>query len=244
MECGGERETERDSIVIDGEEVPYEVTRCRRKTIEIVVEPGILRVRCPAGTSGEYIRGALTRHGGDISKRRRLLEEDAEGAEGADGAEEPPLTHLMYRGKRRAIVITDGPPSFELKGGKFLVSEEGGEATNKSIRQAYRAWMKARAEKYLPGRAVKLGDLHGIWPKKITVRQQSTRWGSATSKGALSLNAMILVLPTRLADYVILHELCHLIYTNHSPQYWEMLESVYPDVEWAKRELQKYADDV
>jgi len=238
MECGGEGEGARGSVAVGGEEIGCEAAGGRRRAAGMVVEPGLLRVRCPAGASREPAVAALGRREGGAAKSRRPPER------GGGRPKAARVTHFLYRGRRREVVVTDGPPSFGLKGGKFLVSETRGKGRNERIIRAYRAWMMARAEKSLPRRAVALGDKHGIWPRRVTVRQQSTRWGSATSRGALSLNAMILVLPPRLADYVILHELCHLAYANHSPEYWEMLGSVYPDVEWAKRELKKYADDV
>lgn len=202
-------------------------------------QPDPLLIGCPAtATAAERIRAILARNGGGVLRRLGR----AEAAPGRRRA--APRESLLYRGRRHPIVVTGGPPSFELRGGRFLVSTTVDGRVHERIDAAHRAWLLGRATSYLPRRAVDLGDRHGIWPSRITVRQQSTRWGSATSRGSLSLNAMLMILPPRLCDYAILHELCHIVYPNHSGEFWALLEDVYPDVEWAKRELRKYADEV
>lgn len=238
MASPGRRATAQDRIVLGGREIHYEIAWSDRTTAEIQIEPEGLRVRCPLSATRARIRGILARHGRDIL--RNLARAEASRARGRAR----PRESLLYRGKRLPIVVTEGPPSFELKGGKFLVSTTVDGRVHERIDTAHRAWLMGRATSYLPRRAVDLGDRHGIWPSRITVRQQSTRWGSATSKGSLSLNAMLMILPPRLCDYAILHELCHIIYPNHSGAFWGLLETVYPDLEWAKRELKKYSDEV
>lgn len=235
MGRGGGRKAARNGTAAGGKKAPNGKTRRKRKAAKTAVGPGAPRTRRPARSAAEPVRGAPVRRkvrvakGGKPTKRKKAKLSNAH------------VTHLMYRGKRRKIVLVDGPPFFKLKGGKFLVIEPPGADRNRRIRKAYREWLQARGEKYLPMRTTTLGDRYGIWPKRVTVRQQSTRWGSATSKGTLSLNSMILMLPTRLANYVILHELCHLLYTDHSPEYWMVLKSIYPNIKQATKELAKYA---
>ena len=70
-------------------------------------------------------------------------------------------------------------------------------------------------------------------PARLAIRGQRTRWGSCTSRGTVSLNWRLVLLPSRLADYVIVHELCHLRHMNHSRRFWSLVASVIPD--WAER---------
>jgi len=72
---------------------------------------------------------------------------------------------------------------------------------------------------------------------KITVRNQRTRWGSCSSHGNLNFNYKIIYLPDHIADYIIVHELCHLEQHNHSKNFWAMVAKTIPDYKKIKKEL-------
>lgn len=63
---------------------------------------------------------------------------------------------------------------------------------------------------------------------RITIRNQRSRWGSCNQKGAISLNIKLMRLPQQLRDYVILHELMHLLHPHHGPSFWAALEECMP----------------
>lgn len=74
---------------------------------------------------------------------------------------------------------------------------------------------------------------------KITIRNQKTRWGSCSSKGNLNFNYKIIFLPLELADYIIIHELCHLKEFNHSKNFWTLVEKQCPNHTHLRSELTK-----
>jgi predicted metal-dependent hydrolase len=74
-----------------------------------------------------------------------------------------------------------------------------------------------------------LNSFYGFRFSKITVRNQKSRWGSCSHKSTLSFNYRILFLPPELADYIIVHELCHLQEMNHSKYFWALVERTIPD---------------
>lgn len=72
---------------------------------------------------------------------------------------------------------------------------------------------------------------------KITIKRQKTRWGSCSKKGNLNFNYKILFLPEAMADYIIVHELCHLQEFNHSRKFWNLVAQAAPSYLEIKREL-------
>lgn len=77
-------------------------------------------------------------------------------------------------------------------------------------------------------------------PNNIRIGNQSSRWGSCSSKGTLSFNWRLIELPSQLVDYVIVHELAHLIQPNHSPKFWGLVESAIPDYKARRKRMKNY----
>lgn len=75
---------------------------------------------------------------------------------------------------------------------------------------------------------------------RVCVKDQKSRWGSCSSRGNLNFSYKIVFLPEHLADYIIVHELCHLGELSHSPKFWRLVEQTIPDHKKRKRELKKH----
>jgi predicted metal-dependent hydrolase len=77
--------------------------------------------------------------------------------------------------------------------------------------------------------------------KKVTIKNMSSRWGSCSRKGNLNFNYRLALLPSELADYVIVHELCHLGEFNHSRKFWNLVEKAVPGWREGRAKLQQIA---
>ncbi|HPY99327.1 MAG TPA: M48 family metallopeptidase, partial [bacterium] len=75
--------------------------------------------------------------------------------------------------------------------------------------------------------------------RRLSIRDQRSRWGSCSRNGGLNFNYRLVFLPPNLADYLIVHELCHLGEFNHSPAFWKLVARTIPDYENRRRLLRK-----
>jgi predicted metal-dependent hydrolase len=78
---------------------------------------------------------------------------------------------------------------------------------------------------------------YGFAFKKISIRNQKTRWGSCSKTGTISFNYKIALLPSHLADYIIVHELCHVGEMNHSRKFWALVARTMPEYATLRKEL-------
>ena len=91
----------------------------------------------------------------------------------------------------------------------------------KELRERTRILVTERVRYFAP--------LVGVTYNQIAIRSQRTRWGSCSSKGNLNFNCLLGLTPPEVLDYVVVHELCHLIEMNHSKQFWDAVERTLPD---------------
>lgn len=106
--------------------------------------------------------------------------------------------------------------------------------THTAPRALVEAWYRREAKHCLPARMAPYARMLDVEPRRVSVRGQRTRWGSCSSRGTICLNWRLLLLPSDLCDYILVHELCHLRHLDHSAKFWGLVESVFPD--YAERE--------
>ncbi|MCM1498515.1 MAG: M48 family metallopeptidase [Clostridium sp.] len=109
------------------------------------------------------------------------------------------------------------------------------EAEIRRLKEQARTMLTARTDYYAGILQVKY--------QKIRIGNQRTRWGSCSSRGTVSYNWHLILMPETILDYVVVHELCHLIEMNHSPQFWSRVEKVLPDYRERRMWLKKHGDE-
>ncbi len=101
-----------------------------------------------------------------------------------------------------------------------------------------------RAGREIPPRVEIFARLAGVSYGRITIRNQKSRWGSCSSRGNLNFNCLLMLAPPKVADYVIVHELCHRIEMNHSARFWAEVERVMPDYREARKWLRDHGSEI
>src|SRR3989338_11382557 len=107
-----------------------------------------------------------------------------------------------------------------------------GKRAYRTYKEFTRALVKSRLAHY--------NAVYGFAIKRIAIKNTKSRWGSCSKKGNLNFNYRLALLPTDMADYVIVHELCHLGEFNHSPQFWELVARAIPEYKIIKAKFKRY----
>ncbi len=156
----------------------------------------------------------------------------------------------------RIVVETDGtvvavrPPGYsDIKTAAFLEEKRGWIESKiryfqkrkhkiriKSSRADFLKYKKSALD-LATSRLAHFNQFYGFSYKNISIRNQKTRWGSCTKKGNLQFNYKIALLPPEHADYIIVHELCHLGQFNHSKKFWDLVRVQIPNYKELRKAL-------
>lgn len=214
-------------------ELDYKVVFSRRKTLTITVERDrSIVVSAPEGTSLDKIRQV-------VESRKLWIYEKTRHAQKysplphAPGKELVTGESLPYLGRYYRIELVDGGDEIEFTQ-KFRVPR--GLAGKSSL---FRNWFLARAEeKILPRVAAHAKNL-GVTFKEAKIGDGQFRWGSCTPNDNVIFNWRLIKAPMFVIDYVVVHELAHLIEQNHTSSFWNIVRAQAPSMEKAKAWLQK-----
>lgn len=154
-------------------------------------------------------------------------------------------SHGQLIGKSHYLDIRPGKDYSHRLAGNKLVIELPQDHTpiqaQATIKQGVAKALRHQAKKHLPNRLEQLSNQHNFSYQKLRFSSAHTRWGSCTSHGTISLTIWLMALPFELIDYVIIHELCHTKEMNHSPKFWQLVESCQPNYLQLKKELKSYS---
>jgi predicted metal-dependent hydrolase len=105
-------------------------------------------------------------------------------------------------------------------------------------------WLKAVARAELSAAVRKYAETMGVSFRRISIRDQRSRWGSCSASGDLSFSWRLILTPSYVLDYVAAHEVAHLRHMNHGPAFWRLVLSCCPDASRAKRWLKTHGHGV
>lgn len=147
-------------------------------------------------------------------------------------------TDLLWRGERVVLEVgrDRGRPVVSLGDQRLFVADAA-----MNLRRPVEARMLAVARAELPARTRELARVHGIVIARVSVRNQSSRWGSCSATGVISLNWRLVQAPDWVRDYLIIHELMHRREMNHSMRFWRLVAHACPRWREAEAWLDRHA---
>ncbi|NYT05737.1 MAG: M48 family metallopeptidase [Methanomicrobiales archaeon] len=197
-----------------------EVVRKAVRRVSIRVLPdATVRITAPPGCA---IGPVLERHAAWISRHQARIRAVADAHAGSED-------YFLLFGRHFHCV------HHETTG----VDEAAGEVrytTPGALKAALKTWLARDLE----GRIERRSGEMGVSPPRLTIRMQRTRWASCSSRGTINANLRLIALPDHLREYIVVHELAHLIEANHSPRYWAVVHAHYPQTDTAEALLKEF----
>lgn len=108
------------------------------------------------------------------------------------------------------------------------------------VLQKLKLWYKKYAKEILEQRLEYISNLMKIVPSAMKINDTKGRWGACNSRGVISFNFRVVMLEPSIIDYVIVHELCHLVEMNHSKKFWNLVYSFLPNAGAEKKKIKDY----
>lgn len=211
-----------------------------RKTTDIVIErDGVITVRPPTDCSPEMVDAVVE------SKRMWIYRNLAEwkdlnasvvAREWVDGET------FLYLGRAyRLTIASNQDAKLILKEGRFSLNRDvidrGGKAAAKS---AFEEYFTERGYQRFIDRVDYFAPKVGVNVKRIKVKDMGFRWASCGSAGTLNFHWKCIMAPSTIIDYIVVHELCHMHYRDHTDAFWNEVDKVMPDYRERKDWLRKY----
>ena len=229
--------------------VAYALKRARRRSIGFIVGMEGLSVNAPKWVGISDIESALREKAGWILRKLAEQQERAQRLQQAkidwrDG------TTIPFLGEQ-VIVVLDARAGLTKAGAVLNTDAESlpgvprltlhiglpHTATAAQIRDVVQSWLQRQARRVFEERCQLFTQKLGVRYTRLSLSSAQTRWGSASADGSIRLNWRLIHFGLATIDYVVAHELAHLLEMNHSPRFWDVVRSVVPDFEVARGSL-------
>ncbi len=212
--------------------IPYSVKRSKRRkrTLSIKIDENEnVIILCPWRTSKNEIEQLLREKKNWITRTLIMRQKAKQRQSSIETGKimflgEQYVLKTPEAGRRQSNVRIDGTTIIvEIK------ETFGPEERSEKIRKTLVKWLRKRAKEIIGERVRKFQEIMNVQPKEIKIRNYKARWGSHNGKGVITFNLFLVMAPLEIVDYVVVHELAHLIENNHSKKFWCQVEKILPD---------------
>jgi len=206
--------------------------RARRYVLRLRAD-GAARVTIPRGGSEAEARRFAGRNAAWLEKQLLRQATQPRGPRGWQAG-----TEILFRGERVRLAAGEEGQAGLVRFGSEAVRVPAGAA---DLRPAVERHLRQLAARELPARVLELAASHQCPVRRVSVRNQRSRWGSCSRRGTISLNWRLVQTPPSVRDYLVLHELAHLKEMNHSRRFWREVERLCPGYREAERWLKQHS---
>lgn len=220
--------------------VSCEIQRSKRKTLALYIGHCKVQVRAPLCASHREINEFIQSNHNWIAQR---LHEESQRFKETLRIERG--AKIFYRARELTIVFKEGRKKRVLvRGDKFII--QGYKLTPAKAREQLEDYLIDKASDYILPRARGLARYLGVDHKinEIRLRKTKSKWGYCTSEGVIQYNWLIMLAPYSIIDYMIAHEVCHLLHMDHSRRFWNLVGSVCPNyehyIDWLKQHEHRF----
>jgi predicted metal-dependent hydrolase len=210
--------------------------QARRYTLRIQATTREVVLTIPPRGTVKEASAFAQKHGGWIAARLGRLPEAAPFADGAVLPLRGVPHRITHRSEVRGTVWTETGSD-----GEQLLCVAG-QAPH--IDRRVGDFLRREARRDLLAASLRYADALGLTFKHVTVRDQSSRWGSCSTAGMLSFSWRLILAPSQVLDYLAAHEVAHLIEMNHSAKFWRLVQRICPHHEGAKAWLDAHGADL
>lgn len=237
---GGRRTDDGDlrRILLDGEAVDYRLVRTKRRSIGMQVGLAGLTVRASRWVTIRDIEAALREHAAWIVRRLaewRALRRDALPGEWKTGAP------ILLQGRELALAVLPARKKDIAADLLNLTVLHPSPHDEEALATFVVRWLKDEALRYVAPRVAACAARIDAGSPSVKLSNARSEWGSCNRKGEIRLSWRLIQLPPELAQYVVAHEVAHLVELNHSPRFWAMVETLHPGHAAARRALSEWS---
>ena len=229
---------ERRTVQLAGTPITYTLKRTnRRRSIGLRIDDHGLTVNVPLRASEKWLHSVLQdKADWVVDKLHNWQSQKPAPQQWRDG--EP----ILFRGETFTLRITSSlfetPPQLHRAQLAVYVSDMEDKAT---VEKAITQWYQKEALRLFTECVAHFALLMKVSPREVKLSSARTQWGSCTTRGTVHLNWQLIKMPLPLIDYVVVHELAHLLEMNHSAAFWNVVETACPDYAKLRRELGKWS---
>lgn len=221
----------------------YEVIKKKKKNIGILVTPeGEVIVTSPLHVDDSLVHEVVFKKAGWILGKLKLINEINKDTREKEFVSGESIEYLGRRYRLKVIEDSANMVSIRLFRGKFeayVTPKLSLDERQELIKAELTKWLKEQAKIKLKERTEVYSRKLNLFPNRVVVKEQKSIWGSCSSKGNINYNWRLVMAPLSVIDYVVIHELCHLKYQDHSSKFWSLVEYVMPDYEEKKKWLRE-----
>lgn len=213
--------------------IPDFIERSNRKTLSLsVMKDGAVCVKAPINMREEVINKFIEDKQDWIRSKLSFINSTRD-----KFAEVISLEKFLVYGNKYSLIPYEGKKIKTSDNFEILVPQN---VTGEKLLRQIKSWYKKAAKEVLAARINVIAKQVNLMPSEIKIGDSRGRWGSCNSKGVIVINFRVLMLPPAIIDYVLVHELCHLKEMNHSKNFWNLVGSIYPTYEKAKKAIKEY----